>query len=132
MIFLPAAIASSRISLYRCESSLGSEQSIEENSLPREVTPYIKVDIFYKEKKALAHHNALLPVHVTLALLVQVNQILLLRFRSPIVRLKLLNIRFSDLLSYNIKLHNLKTSRVQGLKKYHKLNMKQVPSCTLF
>lgn len=33
--YLPAAMASSRMSLKRCESSLGSEQSIEQNSLGR-------------------------------------------------------------------------------------------------
>ena len=49
VIFLPAAIASSRMSLNRCESNLGSEQSIEQNSLQCEVTQDIKLKSFQEK-----------------------------------------------------------------------------------
>ena len=69
-----------------------------------------------------------LPIHITLALLVQINQIIFLRVRPPIVCFKLLNISFSDLFSiyYNISATQI-TSISQGIgrKRDH------VPSCTL-
>ena len=104
MIFLPAAIVSSRISLNRCESSLGSEQSIEQNNLQWEVTRY-QAEILYPTKCYWLVIKMFLPVHFTLVLLVEVNQIIFLRVRSPIVCFKLLNISFSDLLANITKLH---------------------------
>ncbi|WVZ06874.1 hypothetical protein V8G54_020220, partial [Vigna mungo] len=94
----PAAIASSRISLNRCESNLGSEQSIEQKSLQWELTLDIKLNLSKYGSCASQTCNAFLPIHVTLALLVQIHQIIFFRVRSLIVCFELLNISFRDLL----------------------------------
>jgi hypothetical protein len=71
--------------LNRCESSLASEQSIEQKSLQREVHQLTIKNIkpLTRMTRATAQQNeqinsAFLPVHIPLVLLVQLNQIIFL------------------------------------------------------
>lgn len=106
---LPAAIASSRISLNRCESSLGSEQSIEQKSLWRKEYKWL----IWKSLKQREAHLLIVPVHISLAVLVQVNQIILLRIRSSIVCFKLFNICLSNLPPIPVLICHLSSLKVQ-------------------
>lgn len=83
------------MSLNRCESSLGSEQSIEQNSL-RKKKYFLKDQLGMCRKKRIVMSSSL-PVHITLEFLEQINQIFLLWLRASVICFKFFNISFSDL-----------------------------------
>lgn len=81
----PAAMASSRISLKRCESSLGSEHSIEQKSLQKRGQEGLKnirtlftIKLACLRKYGRRSMLILIPIHIALVLLEQINQIFLL------------------------------------------------------
>jgi len=119
------------MSLNRCESSFASEQSIEQKSLQREFTSDNTFKASYKNGTCTPQINsAVLPVHIPLVLLVQLNQILFFWVRTPVVCFKLLNISFSDLwfiTKWRIWKQVYHNASGKGIA-----NIQQIPSCTLF
>jgi hypothetical protein len=89
----------------------------------------------YEDDSCTAQQNeqinsAFLPVHIPLVLLVQLNQIIFLWIRSPVVCFKFFNFSFSNL--WFVKKRRMSKQVYLNASGNGISYIKQIPSCTLF